>query len=302
MDPEEGVYPEAACMWTRRACIGILITALMIMAGCQQEISKVRIEMHPDQGCAPLEVRLVGMATVQDGVDVSYRWTVNGEVLSDSNEVRYVFRQPGSYDVALTVTSEQQERTQTEVLNVTEAVLPNEPGVYRRLDCGYQALAAGSEQTQTTSLGKTSLEDLENIMGRKLSTPELVTHPLWRREHTHTTYTMARELFLEIALDHFQQFGFITVGKNFGEAALLKIAPNPEPAQPDKIVTRMIDSWGQESVKPETQALEHTELTPDMTHYLPRDALSAGFYLISVATEEGEQPSIYPLSLVATER
>jgi hypothetical protein len=289
-------------MWMRRARIGILIAGLMIVMGCEQDISRVRIEMHPNQGCAPLEVALVGVATVRAGVDVAYRWTVNGEVLPNSPRVQYTFRQPGTYDIVFTVASEQQERTQTAVLKVKEATLPNEPGVYRRVDCGYQALAVGSEQTQTTSLGKTSLEDLENIMGRKLSTPELVTHPLWRREHTHTTYTIERTQFGEVALDHFQQFGFITVGKALGEAMLFKIAPNPEPEQPDKIVTRMVDSWGKESVEPHMQALERTELTPEIAHYVPRDVLTAGLYFISVVPGEGEPPAIHPIALVAADR
>jgi hypothetical protein len=289
-------------MWTRRARIGIVIVGLTILMGCERDISKVRIEMHPDQGCAPLEVALVGSATVRDGVEVTYRWTVNGEVLPNSNRVQYTFNHPGAYDIMLTIASEQEERSQTSVLNVSEADLPNEPGVHRRLDCGYQALAAGSEQTQTTSLGKTSLEDLEKIMGRKLSTPELVTHPLWRREHTHATHTMERTQFVEMALGHFQQFGFITVGNDFGEATLHKIVPNPEPEQPDRIVTRMIDSWGQASVEPQTQALERTELTPDIAHYVPRDALAPGLYFISVRPGEGEPPAMYPLALETPDR
>jgi hypothetical protein len=222
--------------------------------------------------------------------------------LSTSDRVQYTFSQPGTYDIGFTVASAQEERSQTAVLKVNEAALPHEPGVYRRLDCGYQALAAGSEQTQTTALGKTSLADLENIMGRKLSTPELVTHPLWRREHTHTTYTMARDQFGEIALAHFQQFGFITVGNYVGEAMLFKIAPNPEPKQPDKIVTRMIDSWGKVSVEPQMQALERTELTPEIAHYVPRDALASGLYLISVELGEGERPALYPMALAASDR
>jgi len=289
-------------MWTRRARIGIMIAGLTIMMGCEQEISKVRIEMHPDQGCAPLAVALVAVATVRNGVDVTYRWTVNGETLPKSDRVQYTFSQPGAFDIKLTVASEQEERVQTAVLNVSEVALPTEPGVYRRLECDYQLVAAGSEQTQTTSLGKTSLEDLENIMGRKLSTPELVTHPLWRREHTHTTHTMARTQFSEIVLAHFQQYGFITVGKALGETTLFKIAPNPEPKQPDKIVTRMIDSWGKESVKPQMQALERTELTPEIAHYFPHDALTAGLYFISVEPGEGEPPAMYPIALVASDR
>ncbi|ETW98341.1 MAG: hypothetical protein ETSY1_19155 [Candidatus Entotheonella factor] len=289
-------------MWMMCARIGILIASLMMIMGCNQDISEVHIEMDPDQGCAPLQVSLVGAATVRDGVDVGYRWNVNGEVLSNSNRVQYAFRRPGTYDIVLTVASAQQERSQTAVLNVSEAPLPNEPDVYRRLDCGYQALAIGQEQTQTVSLGKTTLEDLERIMGRKLSTPELVLHPLWRREHTHTTHTIERSQFGEMALDHFQQLGFITVGNALGEATLFKIAPNPEPKQPNQIVSRMIDSWGKESIEPQTQALERTELTPQIAHYLPRDTLTAGFYFISVPSDEDEPPAIRPFALVPVTR
>lgn len=289
-------------MWIVRTRIVILIAGLMIMMACVQDISRVRIETEPDEGCAPLKVSLIGSATVRDGVEVGYRWTVNGEILPDTDRVDYAFRRPGAYEIALTVSSEQEAHTQTTVLNVSEATLPSEPGVYRRLDCGYLALSVGSEQTQTTSLGKTSLEDLERIMGRKLSTPELVTHPLWRREHTHTTYTLARSQFGEVALDHFQQLGFITVGKSLGEAMLFKVVPNPEPEPPDQVVTRMVDSWGKASIEPETQALERTELTPDIAHYLPLDALTAGLYFISVQPEADAPPAIRPIELVAANR
>lgn len=285
-----------------RARVGVLIASWMMIIGCKPDISEVRIKMDPDQGCAPLKVSLVGAAMVRDGVDVGYRWNVNGEVLTNSNRVQYAFRRPGVYDIVFTVASEQQEQSQTAVLNVSEAPLPNEPGVYRRLDCGYQALAVGHEQTQTVSLGKTTLEDLEHIMGRKLSTPELVMHPLWRREHTHTTYMIERSQFGEMALDHFQQLGFITVGNALGEAALFKIVPNSEPKQPDQIISRMIDSWGKESVEPQLQALERTELTPQIAHYLPRDTLTAGFYFISVQSAEDEPPAIRPIALVPIER
>ncbi len=289
-------------MWMMRARIGILIAGLMLMIGCVQDISQVRIEMQPDEGCAPLMVSFVGSATVRDGVEVGYRWAVNGEILPNRDQVQYAFRRPGTYEVAFTVASEQEEKTETAMLNVSEAILPNEPGVYRRLDCGYQALAVGHEQMQTTSLGKTTLEDLEQIMGRKLSTPELVLHPLWRREHTHTTHTIERTQFGEMALDHFQQLGFITVGKTFGEVVLFKLVPNPEPEPPEQIVTRMIDSWGKESIEPTPQALERMELTPDIAHYLPIKALTAGFYFISVRPEEDASPALRPIALVAADR
>jgi hypothetical protein len=113
---------------------------------------------------------------------------------------------------------------------------------------------------------------------------------------------MERTQFVEMALGHFQQFGFITVGNDFGEATLHQIVPNPEPEQPDRIVTRMIDSWGQESVEPQTQALERTELTPDIAHYVPRDALTPGLYLISVRPGEGEPAAMYPIALEAPDR
>ncbi|PON12746.1 hypothetical protein C2W62_38000 [Candidatus Entotheonella serta] len=289
-------------MWMMCARIVTLIAGLMLIIGCGQDITRVRIEMQPNQGCAPLKVSLVGAATVRDGVDVGYRWAVNGEVLPNRDRVEYAFSRPGTYEIAFTVSSEQQEKTETAMLNVSEAPLPNEPGVYQRLDCGYQALAAGREQTQTVSLGKTSLEDLEKIMGRKLSTPELVLHPLWRREHTHTTHTVERSQFSEVALDHFLQSGFITVGQRVGEATLFKVVPNAEPKTPDQIVTRMIDSWGQASVEPEMRALKLTELTPEIMHYLPLDALTDGLYFISVTSEEDAPPAIRPLALVAADR
>jgi hypothetical protein len=153
---------------------------------------------------------------------------------------------------------------------------------------------------------------LETIMGRKLSTAELVTHPLWRREHTLTTYTMERSQFSDMTLAHFQQFGFITVGEAMGEAALLKLAPTPEPEPPApkplapkplaKVVTRMVDSWDKESVAPEAQALERAELTPDIIRYVPSEGLTAGLYMISVVLGEGEPPAVRPIALVAADR
>ncbi len=139
-------------------------------------------------------------------------------------------------------------------------------------------------------------------MGRKLSTLELWNHPLWRREHTHTTHTIERTQFGEMALGHFQQLGFITVGKALGEAALFKVVPGSEPEEPAQIITRMIDSWGKESVEPQSHALERTELTPDIAHYLPRDELTAGLYFISLPPGEGALSDIRPITLVAADR
>ncbi len=285
-------------MWMMRARIVILIASFMMM-GCNQDISGVRIDMEPNQGCAPLNVALTGKATVRDGVDVQYRWTVNGEALQPGNKrVQYAFSNPGAYDIAFTVASGKQQKTQTAVFDVSEAKVPDTPGVYRRQACAYESLPQVTEETQAKSLGKTTLEDLRKyIVAEKQSTPELMRHPLWRQDRTHTTHTIERSQFVDVPLDHFQRFGFITIGKALGEATLHKVVQSPEPGETGNVLTRMIDSWGKESVAPPPQALQRTELAPEIVHYLPSTELTAGLYVISLPKEDGELPVMSPVAL-----
>lgn len=285
-------------MWMMRARVVILIAGFM-MIGCEQDIAGIRIEMEPQQGCAPLNVALTGVATVRDGVDVQYRWTVNGEALPPGKQrVQYAFSNPGAYDITFTVASEKQQETQTAVFNVSEAKLPDTPGVYRRQACAYEALPQVTEETQAKSLGKTTLEDLQkHVVEEKQSTPELMRHPLWRQDHTHTTHTIDRSQFVDIPLDHFQRFGFITIGKTPVEATLHQVVQSPEPGETGNVLTRMIDSWGKETVAPPPQALKRTELTPEIVHYLPSPELTAGLYVISLSKADGELPAMSPVVL-----
>ncbi len=291
-------------MWMMCARIVILIAGLMMMMGCEQDITGVRIDMEPAEGCAPLNVALTGRATVRDGVSVQYRWTVNGDVLPPGkDQVRYAFSNPGAYDIALTVASEKEQRTRKTVLNVSEAKVPDVPGVYRRQTCAYQALPQVVEQTQVKSMGKTTLEDLRKyVVTEKQSTPELMRHSLWRQDHTHTTHTIERSQFVDIPLDHFQRFGFITIGKTLGEASLHKVVQSPEPEETDKVLTRMIDSWGKETVAPPPETLQRTELAPEIVHYLPSDMLTTGLYVISLPKGDGELPAISPVVLGTVSR
>ncbi len=290
-------------MWMMRVRIVMLIAGLIMMMGCEQDIARVRISMEPNQGCAPLNVALTGAATVRDGVQVQYRWTVNGEALPGKDEVQYAFNNPGAYDIAFTVASEKEQQTQTTVFHVSEAKVPEVPGVYRRLACEYQALSEVMEQKQTKSLGKTTLEDLQKyIVDEKQSTPELMRHPLWRQVHTHTSYTIERDQFTDIPLDHFQRFGFMTIGKAPGETTLHKVLQSPEPGETGRVMIRMIDSWGKDTIAPPPQALQRTELAPDIVHYLPSADLTAGLYVISLPKGEGEQPAMSPVALGTASR
>jgi hypothetical protein len=146
------------------------------------------------------------------------------------------------------------------------------------------------------------LEDLETrIVGRPLSTSELVTHPLWRRSHTHRISTLKREQFVTIPLDRLNTLGFVLVGENVSDVALFQVLMSSEPERDndDTVVTRLIDSWGIDDVKPRAQPLRSTEMAPHVSHYVPDGTLQEGLYFIDYKTQGKDTPGISPVALIA---
>ena len=291
-------------MWIDRARFVALMGCVVLgILGCEREIQDLTVATVPAKGCVPLQVELIGAAHIQNGANTDFRWLIGNAVELHGPRVRYTFTIPGTHEAALTVSSGEHHKTKTTTIEVREATLPPVPGLYLRSGCTYQELPQVVERSVVKDLGKTSLEDLEQrIVGRPLSTSELVTHPLWRRPHTHEIYTLKRDQFVTIPLNRFQSLGFVLVGKEASDAALFQVLTSPEPEEEDvqAVVTRVIDSWGIDDVTPKAQPLRSTEIAPHVSHYLPDSTLTEGFYFIDFKTQGEDTPGISPVALRAT--
>jgi hypothetical protein len=291
-------------MWIDCARFVTLIGCVVIgLFGCEREIRDLTLTTVPAQGCIPLQVELIGTANIQNGANTDFRWKIGNAVELRGPQVRYTFTVPGRHEAALTVRSGEHRKTKTTTIEVREATLPPVPGLYLRSGCTYQELPQVVERSVVKDLGKTSLQDLEQrIVGRPLSTSELVTHPLWRRPHTHDLYTLQRDQFVTIPLSRLQSLGFVLVGKEVSDATLFQVLTSPEPERDDvhAVVTRMIDSWGIEDVTPKAQPLRSTEIAPHVSHYMPDGTLTEGLYFIDFKTQGKDTPGISPVALSAT--
>ena len=290
-------------MWPYRSCLLLVLCCFGMFAyGCRGEIGKTSLEMTPNRGCAPLTVTLRGKADVRSEAPSTLHWTVGKSTQLKGSPVVHTFEHPGTYDITLTVTVEQFTKTRTATIQIGEAEPPNVPGVYVQQGCAYVVLKPVAEHTKVTSFGKTSLEDLQQrIVGRALSTRELVTHPLWRREHTHTVYLVERDQFIDLPVTLFQTRGFVVFGEaDTTEVALFKIVPEAEsaPGQSQHIVTRVVDSWGLQSVHPEPQALSRTPQAPNLQRYVPEGNLPEGLYVIDVKSADQTMSGLRPIALV----
>ena len=290
-------------MRTLHICVIVLVaTVAMTVLGCRREFSQVAIEIVPREGCAPLRVELIGTAVVKEGIRPKFVWTIDNKVHLEGASVRHTFERPGTYAIALTVSAGQHQQIRRTTMDVRGAELPSRPGLYLRQACAYRALQAVQETTVVKELGRTSLEDLEKrIVGRALSTAELVTHPLWRRPHTHTIYTVARKQFVELPLEHFHTFGVLAVGEAVQGVSLLRLIPTPEPLseQQTQVVTRVIDSWGVDSVEPERLGLKRTPIEASAMHFVPLGTLEPGFYLIDVTSQDEDIAGLRAVTLTA---
>jgi PKD repeat protein len=296
-------------MRTHSSClVALLCCFAMTVLGCQSEIGEVSIAMVPDHGCVPLKVKLTGKAETPADVSGTFRWTIGKGEQLHGPRVTHTFERSGTYDITLTVVGEKQTKTRVATIQVSEAALPRFPGLYLQQGCAYQAIKKVEEKKLVKRLGKTSLQDLQQrIVGRDLSTRELVTHPLWRREHTHTVYMVHRDQFVDIPLEHFQALGFVAVGEGedvgFGDISLFRILPSPEPVlgQQEQVVTRMVDSWGLDNVAPESLSLIRTRIAGNVMRYVPDGQLTAGLYfMMDVQSEDKGTPGINLVALVAS--
>lgn len=283
------------------ALVGAII---VVVPGCDRDIGDVVVKMLPTQGCVPLQVEFVGDATLRAGVEAEFHWSVGAQVALRGARVTHTFRVPGTYDVELTVISPEYRKTQAVTIEVRSTDFPSVPGVYWRQECNYQPLLPVAEQSEVIQLGKTSLEDLETrIVGRSLSLSELVTHPLWRRPHTHMIQWIQRQQFTAIPLDHFHAHGFVAVGEAMSGIVFFRLPPGPEPAQGNSsmVLTHLVDSWELETLSPELQPLRSTFVAQQVRHYLPDDTLTEGLYFIDFKTKDDGIYGIRPVELVGSQ-
>lgn len=84
--------------------------------GCLDSITKVvevyplpvvLFEAIPDKGCMPLEIQFNDLSTVATGSNANWNWEVEGQNSSTQQNPSYTFNTNGSFDVSLTVTSDQ---------------------------------------------------------------------------------------------------------------------------------------------------------------------------------------------------
>lgn len=287
-------------MWTSLTGFVALIGCLTLtVVGCDRDISEVQIKVVPDAGCAPLHVELIGNARVKQGLKVDYRWTIAPEIVLQGSQAEHTFDAPGKHSIALTVVGESEQKTKTTTITVRKAELPIVAGLYILTQCTYEPLAEIEEEKMVKELGRTTLEDLEkHIVGRPLATSELVTHPLWRREHTHTVYMVAHEQFVSLSREHFNTHGFVAVGEEFDQIALFSMpqamsVPNYEV----KMVTRLMDNWGINNIRPEQHNLQKERVADNVFRYVPDMHLSVGRYFIDVKHKGKDTSRISPIAL-----
>jgi PKD repeat protein len=300
LENRPGSYLEMLSMQTSLTGFVALIGCLTLtMAGCDRDISEVQLQVVPNAGCAPLHVELIGKARVKQGLKVDFRWTIAPETVLQGQQAEHTFDAPGKHHIMLTVVGESAQKTKTTTITVRQAEFPTVAGLYILTQCTYEPLAEVEEEKMVKELGRTTLEDLEkNIVGRPLATSELVTHPLWRREHTHTVYMVAREQFVSLPREHFNAHGFVAVGEGFDQVALFSMpqatsVPNYEV----KIVTRLIDNWGINNINPEQHKLQRERLADNVFRYVPDIHLSGGRYFIDVKRKGKDTSRISPIAL-----
>jgi PKD repeat protein len=287
-------------MWISRMGTVTLIGCLALtMMGCNREIDEVRLRAVPDAGCAPLHVELIGEASVKQGLSVDFHWTIAPAIKLQGPRVEHTFDAPGRYSILLTVVGEKEQTTKTLTVTVKNAELPSAAGLYVLTQCTYKPLSEVEEEKMVKELGRTTLEDLEKkIVGRPLATAELVTHPLWRREHTHAVYMVDREQFVSLPLARFNTHGFVAIGEEWEQIALFSL-PQATPALSYEVnlVTRLIDNWGINNISPEQHQLQRERVADNAFRYIPDMPLTVGRYFIDVKRKGNDVSRISPIAL-----
>jgi gliding motility-associated-like protein len=67
----------------------------------------VDFEALPASGCVPLAVQFNDLSSVASGTNVNWLWAADNASFSDQQNNSYTFTAPGSYDITLTVTTDQ---------------------------------------------------------------------------------------------------------------------------------------------------------------------------------------------------
>lgn len=292
-------------MWANRTrCIALIGCVALTILACNGEIADVRLKIVPDTGCAPLHVEFMGEAKTKESLNAQFRWLIAPEVMLHGPRVEYTFEVPGKYDVSLLVLGERQKKTRTATITVRNAELPHFTGLFVLQQCTYHPLKEVEEKMSVKELGRTTLEDLETkIVGRPLATSELVTHPLWRREHTYTIYTVDREQFVPLSVDRFNARGFLVVGEELSQIALSSIPlPPAEPHHEGQVVTRLIDSWSIASVSPKSYPLKRERVADTAFRYTPATPVTAGLYVIDFQRQDKTTSRLSPVVLVHPEQ
>ena len=89
-------------------------------------------------------------------------------------------------------------------------------------------------------------------------------------------------------LERFHAFGVLAVGETVQDVTLLRLIPTPEAdsVKQTRVVTRVMDSWGIDTVEPERLDLKRIAIEAHAVQYMPTDTLEPGLYLIEVRAEE----------------
>jgi hypothetical protein len=292
-------------MWSKRTRrIALIGGVTLTILACNGEIAEVRLKIVPDTGCAPLRVEFMGEAKTKESLNPQFRWLIAPEVMLHGPHVEYTFEVPGKYDVSLLVLGESQKKTKTATIIVRNAELPHFTGLFVLHQCTYHPLKEVEEKMHVKELGRTTLEDLETkIVGRPLATSELVTHPLWRREHTYTIYTVDREQFVPLSVDRFNARGFLVVGEEVSQIALVSLpSPPAEPSPEEQVVIRLVDSWGIANVSPKSYPLKRERVADKAFRYVPAAPVTAGLYMIDLQRQDKKTSHLSPVALVHPEQ
>jgi len=292
-------------MWINHTtCITLISCCALTILACNGDITEVRLKIVPDTGCVPLHVEFTGEAKTKESLNVQFRWLIAPEVMLHGPRVEYTFEVPGKYDISLLVLGEKQKKTKTATIVVKNAALPHYTGIFVLQQCTYHPLKEVEEQLRVKELGRTTLEDLETkIVGRPLATSELVTHPLWRREHTYTIYTVDREQFVPLSVERFNTRGFLIIGEELSQVVLLGIPSSPvDPPHEDQVVSRLIDSWNIASVSPKSYPLKRERVADRAFRYTPVTPVIAGLYMIDFQRQDNQTGHFSPVDLVHPEQ
>jgi len=108
----------------------VLFLSLLILGACSSPNVAPEATLRADagQGEAPLVVNFTAQASDPEGAPLTYTWDVGeGEPFEGGRSYAYVYREPGSYPVTLTVSDGVNERESTLTVEVEASSAPRDP-------------------------------------------------------------------------------------------------------------------------------------------------------------------------------